>query len=281
MNRMRNILYAILMFTGLGLGSEAVAVDPVSYLSSLNPGVKSALLALPAAAFGSFIAYCKYVRSSGKIHADTWAKMIEDADKVTKCLTEKDDFVIVPDEYKYWKLKRWGTNPYNIYDNWQEVYKELSIARQKNIEESVFITSLIKTIKAEKLTLTKLSNDLNNFLKECALFPKIRFDLADRKKSHRMLDLIAKETRTHELFELNAREFERLNNAVKKLYAAALWNPYKALRYYALPFESDAMQQYWKICQLNARLNALKYCLEKRMEEIHSDHPAAAGVPAA
>ncbi len=251
MNRMRNYFCSMVMMVGLlGLNSEVKA----------NPIVARALgypFLTASAAIGSFGAYCMYVRSC----CNDWNKVINEAEKLTFYLTNRRT---LPDQYKYWKLEEWE-HACDIREHAPDVCKEFVSKKPSSAQEASFILKQLEFICAEKPELERMAKRLEECLKECTLFPRLKLDLTDQEKSHPVIDLINTKTKRQRLYTLSQGEFMTLDKAIRAMCSVPVWNPYKMLRHYALPFEAYAIREYWKINQLIARLDAFKDCLEKRL----------------
>jgi hypothetical protein len=252
----------------LNSAAQAPASSNTSILSYLGKGLWFAAthpkVTVPALGLSGLL-YLYYTRLNGK----NWTPELNEAKCETRYLDATAKSPATPrTKYRYWLLARGSAQ--ELAKDYKSTYNELRNLFPKKGDKQEFINQTMRDIDAEKKKLELISNKLNQIIAESTFLPRIfNYDPNVDNPVQVIIDNYLKEQK-NPLYLLKTKDqFEALNkkiNAIVNFSLSSLFNtrPWKTFnwhRLYALQYEADAMEQYWKVYQMIAHLDALQYCL--------------------
>lgn len=181
--------------------------------------------------------------------------------------------------FTYWRLISAKDKPAyttdEIMKNQEAAFKALFEERNEDKvrDPHHFINWANKQITKEKDELNKHLNDLKQYcLAECHIKPSLH-SVAYKAENNFVNQLInqqiAQMKDSQRFIDLDPVDINFINSEIKKKTVNSYWdylNPLKIARKYALPYELEAVDQYWKIYQLVQRLEAMQECLQSKRE---------------
>ena len=281
-------LYALLMGMGLGTvstpaqamfnngllraqstGKNVVSALKTGILSPINHPYITTTAGLAAAGLGGlYLVHCNK-------NAKDWTSVIEESQLITRFMINS---IGMPDKLMYWQNKpkdsgHWPTAA-DIISNSTEVYNTLKKAKWADDKsEHDFIIRMKCIVEKEKKELMKVFAKLENCLAESNVLPSFGGNEQPAGESNIVQEMIQKkminlnyEPNT-DFTSLTKKEAESLNRDISKRAMPSFWNvnPYLMVRGFALPFETRAIREYWRMYQLLYRLEALKICLDQQL----------------
>ena len=281
-------LYSYALYTmlaGMGLGVVSTPAHAM-FKNTLNVGtkilsttqscilapVKHPLLTTTAglatmALGGAYLVHCNK-------NAKDWSSVIEESQLITRFMINA---IGTPDKLMYWqnKPKSLGHWPMaaDIVSNSTEVYNALKKAKWADDQsEHDFIVRMKTVIEKEKKDLMKVFAKLENCLAECNISPNFGGYEQPAGETNIVQEMIQKkminfnyEPET-DFTSLSKKEAESINRDIMKRAMPSVLNPYLMIRDFALPFETRAIREYWRMYQLLQRLEALKLCLDQQLK---------------
>ncbi|CAN5138726.1 hypothetical protein BH09DEP1_BH09DEP1_3600 [soil metagenome] len=185
--------------------------------------------------------------------------------------------------FTYWRLVPGKDKPAlptakDIMKNHEEVFAALFAERNEDRvkDPHLFINWATKQINKEKEELNKHLNDLKNYcLAECSILPSFS-SVAYKAENNFVTKLIDQRIEQMEdskrFIDLDSADINFIDSQVKNKtsnsYLSYL-NPLRLARNWALPYELEAIDQYWKVYQLVQRLEAMQECLQWKKEELN------------
>lgn len=292
--KLRNVsLIAILMGMGLGLytapnqahiftkvakglaRTKAVGsqVSSAAVNTVLFPKNHPFITCMAAAALGS----TAYLVNCHKYSKD-WKSVVEDAEDKTRYMFNPLD---KPENLMYWqnesdKSGNWALAA-DIMANQSDVYNSLKKSQWVDDKsEHDFIVRMKTIIGKEKKDLMKVIKKLENCLDDCRILPRFELSPDQAAAQTNIVQSIIKDKKksfnyspNKNFIELSKDEAESINTDVMKRGLPSIFNPYLAVRNYALPFEARAIREYWRMYQLVQRLEALQYCLDQALQKLN------------
>lgn len=206
------------------------------------------------------------------VNRKSWKDEIKKARGFTKYLNNPTG--LPENKLKYFGLNRWRTGS-DITHNINAVYNELRIMNEnKHEDENSFIARMRKNIDLEQEELRETLELLDTYLSDCNLLPKIEISYSDEQPY--IIDEIIKAQKpelkirkNRALHRLAQTEMQNLNKSMINVSSPSYINPYKIARQLIFPYESVILLESWKLRQLIARLDALRYCLAERLRDIN------------
>jgi hypothetical protein len=219
-------------------------------------------------ALGSTALYLAYKKS----YVQDWTAAIEKAKKVTRPMLRNVAKPAGTEQYAYLLFEELPT-AHDIFSNPEIIYDKLLKCSER--DEPGVIKSIIKDINKQRIDLENdVKAGLEKCLSACTLLPKfeiIPVDDQDTETENSVTQIIDSNTKRLGSRVKKLKLYELSNDAIRTIHkeimdesSVSIFNPYKLLRYWMFPFESEAMRQYWKVRQLIERLNAIEYCLNQR-----------------
>lgn len=228
-----------------------------------------------SAALTAGAAYLTYCR------AHTRKPDFEKVHSITRFM--KNPFGMPQNTLKYWRLHTikgkpaWATAA-DIMINQKAVYDALKLEKGKIENDFAFIERITLLIEEEKKELREgYLPDLNICLNEYYLIP--RNDSRAYLGENMITELVdsyiqADENGATRFIDLSKEQALLLDNEIQEKIATSYLNPFKIARRWALPYEAEALNQYWKIYQLMQRLEALQECLNEKTSELNGGKEA-------
>lgn len=286
------------MLAGMGLGLISTPVDAMlknSFLTTkkactqILSTTKNTLLApivhpfitttAGLAVAGLGVAYLVYCNKNAK----DWTSVIDESKQITRFMINQTG---KPDELMYWQNQpkasgNWPTAA-EIIANPTEVYNALKntpwIWSDAKTEQD-FIVNVRTVIKKEKAKLVKVFEKLENILSESDLRPNIlglfnSYELPAGQTNivqeivHKKMTNFNCES-TADFNSLSKKEVDSIDRDIMKRAMPSVLNLSLRLRDYALPFEANAIREYWRVYQLIQRLEALKEVLTQVQQMKH------------
>jgi hypothetical protein len=281
MKSLRSIVINTLILAGLGLGISASAMQPElpkvqipvhtkpssssSIWASMGNGLLTAAYhpiatsAVLAGLGGLYLGYCR----KNSIDA---THLIKNAQSYTQFLDNPNDPAKPREKYKFWNLSKGSSS--DIAEHHEAYYLLLLEKKNPYTSEHEFIKFVRAEIGREKVELLLVRNRLHAGLKECHILPQFR----KSSLTNTVVDLIENYRRNAkcEFIKLSKAQLQALDEQIQKLHSFSLFNPKNWHRFIALPCEAELIEQYWKIYQMIAHLDALDYCLEQKEKQINS-----------
>lgn len=276
------------IFAGLALGvagsafaSQASAIQPKpskGILSSLGSGLWYMLthpkLTLPVTA-GTTLYYLYNCRINCKNLPEATKKDIQQEIinlGLTSCSEEVDKTL-----FRNWNLKFGSAielvaNPRSTYYG---LLKDFEKTQKKSNEE--FSKSTLERIENEKIYLKRLLAKLDEQLEESSFLPRInQYDPSIDNPVRVLINRYKKKNNCDYIYQLPKKEFSLLDRDVNALISFSLsslfnlrpWKTFNWHRLYALPTESSAIEQFWKLYQILAHLDALEYCINNKEKSV-------------
>lgn len=193
--------------------------------------------------------------------------LLEKAKEITRHFD--NPFGAPKNPFMYWNL--FPTSSAFIGSNPRAIYTELrNQFQQQGQTESNFISSTIKKIDDDdKSKLNDLRYKLNGYLCGYHFTPGVRAQQINPVDA--ILDRYIKSNNGKMLNTFSDKCIEMISNDIAKLTHLSLLNPARWAHMIAFPDESEAIQQYWKLTQMVAHLEALQSLLIDRQKAINGE----------
>ena len=281
MKSLRSILINTLILASLGLGISASAMQPkmpiVQIPVNTTPSSSSSIWAtmgngLLSAAYhpiatsavlaglgGLYLGYCR----KNSINA---TPVTQQAQSYTQFLDNPNDPAKPREKYKYWNLAKGSSS--DIAEFHETYYQLLLEKKSPYTTEREFIKYVRSELGRDKVELLLVRNRLHESLKECLLLPRFRKSTLTNMVSE-LIENYRKQAKC-EFIKLTKAQFNVLDEQIQKLYNFSFLNPSIWHRFIALPYEAELIEQYWKIYQMIAHIDALEYCLNEREKQINT-----------
>lgn len=157
----------------------------------------------------------------------------------------------------YWKLKRGSAA--EILLNIQNSYAELK-SRNMGIEsEKQFIDRMLKIADNEKYGLSVIMQGLAKCLRTYHFIPQMDYHYVDP-----MIAIIKKHNPNQRYFTIT--QLKAIDQEIEKLTQFSLMSPRQWIRSWAFPDEREVIEEYWKLYQIIAHLDAVQECLKRALE---------------
>lgn len=277
MKSLRSILINAIILTGLGVGITASAMRPElpkiqipvnspssssSIWATMGNGLLTAAyhpMATSAVLAGLGGLYLGYCRKNSK----NFTNIIKQAQSYTQFLDNPHDPAKPRNEYKYWNLSKGSSSDIAEFD---ETYYQMILDKKDNdyISDNEFIKFVRTKLRTEKVQLLLVRNNLHEALKECNILPRIKKPAVTNQVSDLIENYRSKAKR--DFIKLTKAEFNELDTMIQKIHKFSLFNPRIWHRFIALPYESELIEQYWKIYQMIAHLDALEFCIDENFK---------------
>ena len=289
MKTVRSTLLNSIIFAGLAFGlagsafaSEVPMAQPgKGILSTLGSGLWYSIthpklsLAVTAGLGGLYLYAC---RANGK----NWTKEINAAKEETLFFDATSAAVTTErNPYRYWHLRPGSAS--EIAGNWQLYYQDLKrdyFSREYSNEEQ-FIDNAMRSMDNEKTLLKRLMAGIDKCLAECNLLPRTNvYHPIFNNPVCRIVKRYLKDNNCEHFYLLTKDHVRILDKKIKlvsdffipSLLNYRSWKNFNWHRHYALPHEADAIEQYWKLYQMIAHLDAMQYCLKQARNEINDSN---------
>lgn len=261
------------MFNNGFLKAQATSKNVLSalktgILSPVNhPYITTTAGLATAALGGAYLVHCNK-------NAKDWSSVIEESQLITRFMINA---IGTPDKLMYWqnKPKSLGHWPMaaDIVSNSTEVYNALKKAKWADDQsEHDFIVRMKCVIEKEKKELMKVFAKLENCLAESNILPSFGDYEQPAGETNIVQEMIQKKMINFnyepeaDFTSLTKKEAESVNRDIMKRAMPSVLNPYLMIRDFALPFETRAIREYWRVYQLLQRLEALKLCLDQQLK---------------
>ncbi len=223
---------------------------------------------------GAYLVHCNK-------NAKDWSSVTDESQLITRFMINS---VGTPDKLMYWQNKPKGVGHWpmaaDIISNSTEVYNALKKAKWADDKsEHDFIVRMKFIIEKEKKELMKVFAKLENCLAESNILPSLGGYEQPAGESNIAQEMIQKKMINFnyepdaDFTSLTMKEAASINRDIMKRAMPSALNPYLTIRNYALPFETRAIREYWRMYQLLQRLEALKLCLDQQLNNANT--PAA------
>lgn len=244
--------------------TKEVVLAPIKH-PYLMTGAGLATLALG----GAYIVNCNKT-------AKDWSSVLEESEQITRFMV---NCVGTPEKMMYWhnKLKTDGHWPTaaDVIGNSTQVYtalKDTPWIWNNAKSEHDFIANAKCVIEKEKKDLMKVFAKLENCLAENNVLPSLGSYEQPAGETNIVQEIIQQKMRNFnydvntDFTQLTKKEAESVNRDIMKRAMPSVFNPYLSIRAYALPFETRAIREYWRVYQLLQRLEALKLVLDQKLQ---------------
>lgn len=176
--------------------------------------------------------------------------------------------------YRHWNLKPGSAS--KIAHNWQIAYTDLKRDFAPYEDKQTFITNTIRKIDGEKNELKKLYGKIDKCFAAGTLLPRMRgySQICDNPVLVLVNNYLKEQNKNH-FYELSQLEVAYLEKEIQKMISFSVfsllsfkpWKTFNWHRLYAIPYEADAIEQYWKLYQMMSHLDALQYCLREALKD--------------
>ncbi len=280
------ILLNSFIFAGLAFGAAgsafaskapAVQLKPgKGVLSYLGDGLWYALahpkLTLSVAA-GATLYYLNYCRATSRDLPKETKKQIL-AETINLSLTSRSEEV---DKtwFRNWNL-RFGS-ALELVANPRLTYLNLWDAFHKSQSDEEFCNTVLRKITEEKTIIKALLMKLDRQFQECNLLPRINdYDPSTDNPVRSAINRYKTRNKCDYIYQLPKEQFILLDKEINALSSFSLgslfnvrpWKTFNWHRLYALPQESYAIEQFWKLYQMLTHLDALEFCINNKDRSI-------------
>lgn len=221
----------------------------------------AALTSILAGTAAGYLAYCRWSSNS-------WKEQIEKAQSYTDFLAqEPTDQIGKPDHIMLWRnTKNEWERPEDILGDVDNAYSDFKHDKKRSSESEIdFITRMKSNIKSEKIKLNAIKASLHECLQESHIVPSLQKRTPWVKS---MIDTKVKVYQKAGVMNLTKKQEQAIAYDIDGGITKCLLSPYTVLRQSILPQEASAQEQYWKICLLLSRLEALEEMLKIKQAQI-------------
>jgi len=226
--------------------------------AAYHPIATSAVL---AGLGGLYLGYCRKTSRN-------WTPQIEQAKSYTQFLDSPHDAAKPANKHMYFHLDKFSSA--TIMDNPDYYYGLLLSKKSPYATEYEFIKHTLSALAQEKTELLMVRKGLHECLLNCNLLPRLgklpTLNVVTQLiENHRQRGINS----NREFINLSKHELTVLDEQIEKLASFSLISPSNWHRLIALPYECDAIEQFWKIYQMIAHVSALEECVKAHQRHIN------------